>query len=81
MTALKDAITAHREALAHLTRVCEQETRRLGACDQHVIEALELLRYQLHLEVDRVNDDHQVALPPGGNAWRADRYRELRIPA
>lgn len=80
MTALQDAITAHRDALTYLTRVCGEEAQRLGACDQHVIEALELLRYQLHLEVDRINDDHQVTLPPGGNAWRSRRYREIHAP-
>ncbi|MFC9941234.1 hypothetical protein [Nocardiopsis alba] len=33
------------------------------------------------LQVDDLVDAEQLRRPPGGNAWRARRYCELRVPA
>lgn len=81
MTALQDAITAHRDALTNLATIYGDTITTGGGTPTEVIEALELLRSQVHHRVDDLIDAEQLRRPSGGNAWRARRYCELRIPA
>ena len=81
MTTLHKALAEQRAATQRLAKLAADETKALGANNTQVIEALELLRYQLHRELDDFIDTDQLTRPPGGNAWRAQRYRELTVPA
>lgn len=81
MTALKDSITAHRASLEALATAYGDAITAGGGTPTEVVEALELLRSQLHHQVDDLVDAEQLRRPPGGNAWRARRYCELRVPA
>lgn len=80
MSRLGDAIRAHDRTLAHLAAVYADEITRGGGEDRQVVEALELLRHQAHHWVDEAVDAEELRRPPGGNAWRARRYRELQVP-
>lgn len=81
MTPLHKALATQRSATARLAKLAADETKALGANNTQVIEALELLRYQLHRELDDLIDAEELRRPSGGNAWRAQRYRELTVPA
>lgn len=80
MSALDKALAAQREATKRLATIVADDTTALGGTPKEVIEALELLRYQLHREIDDAIDAEQLTRPPGGRAWRARRYRELTAP-
>jgi hypothetical protein len=80
MSRLGDAIRAHEHTLTRLATVYADEITRGGGEDRQVIEALELLRHQAHHWVDEAVDAEELRRPPGGNAWRARRYRELQVP-
>lgn len=81
MSRLADATRAHHDALAQLAAVYADEITAGGGDPRQVVEALELLRHQLHHLVDDTVDAEECRRPSGGMAWRASRYRELHAPA
>jgi len=74
------ATVAHDTALGTLARVMADEIAAGGGDAKDVVEALELLRAQVHHQVDDLIDGMELDLPPVGNAWRARRYCELQVP-
>lgn len=80
MSPLGAATVAHDEALRVLARVMADEITAGGGGAKGVVEALELLRSQLHHQVDDLIDGMELTYPPVGNAWRSRRYCELRVP-
>lgn len=81
MTPLNKAIAEQRRATARLAATVADTHTDLGATPKEVVEALELLRYELHNKIDELIDHEETRRPPGGTAWRARRYRELKVPA
>ena len=81
MSALEQARTNQRTTVEKLAEVMVTAHKSYGATPQQVVESLELLRYQLHRELDDLIDEAELKQPPAGNAWRARRYRELTVPA
>lgn len=77
---LDDAIRAWRVTTRERINATANALINAGADDKGVIEALELLRYEAHRELDDLIDDEQTRRPPGGNCWRARRYREIAVP-
>ena len=80
MSPLADATRTHDAALASLATVYADEITLRGGSAREVVEALELLRAQVHHQVDDLIDGMELDYPPVGNAWRARRYCELRVP-
>ena len=80
MSPLGAATVAHDTALDTLARVMADEITAGGGGARDVVEALELLRSQLHHQVDDLIDGMELNYPPAGNAWRSRRYCELRVP-
>lgn len=81
MSRLGDATRAHHDALTRLAAVYADEITNGGGDPRQVVEALELLRSQLHHELDDAVDAEELRRPSGGLAWRARRYCETQIHA
>lgn len=81
MTPLAKALAEHRKATENLAKTVADAWANDGAPPKHIVEALELLRYQLHRGLDDLIDEEELRRPSAGNAWRAQRYRELTVPA
>lgn len=81
MTPLDKALIEHRKATERLAKTVGDTWSNGGSPPKDVVEALELLRYQLHRNLDDLIDEEELRRPSAGNAWRAQRYRELTVPA
>jgi len=80
MSPLGAATVAQDDALRTLAQVMADAIKAGGGDVKEVVEALELLRAQLHHQVDDLIDGMELDYPPVGNAWRSRRYCELRVP-
>lgn len=80
MTDLYEALADQRQATANLARVVADTWDSEGSAPRDVVEALELLRSQLHRGVDDLIDEEEVRRPPAGPCFRVRRYHELTVP-
>jgi len=80
VTPLGRATVAHDAALEALATVMADAITAGGGSAKDVVEALELLRSQLHHQADDLIDRMELEHPPVGDVWRSRRHCELRVP-
>lgn len=81
MDALSEALLEQRKATERLVKVVADTWAADGGHPRNVVEALELLRGQLHRHVDDFVDEEETQRPSAGPCFRARRYHELTVPA
>jgi hypothetical protein len=81
MSRLENAILDQHAATERLAKTVADDIKANGGSAREVIEALELLRGQLHRELDDLIDAEQLRRPSATPRFRVHRHRELEAPA
>jgi hypothetical protein len=81
VTPLETAILDQHAATERLAKTVADDIARHDRPAREVIEALELLRGQLHRELDDLIDAEQLRRPSATPRFRVHRHRELHAPA